>query len=196
VLHGERETGATLHYMTAKPDAGDIVAQIAVPLLPDDTSREVFDKVTVAAEIALDGVLPALATGLAPRRPQEHGQASYYGGRRPEDGIIDWGHDAPAIHNLVRAVAPPYPGAFTSIGGVPARVLRTRILDRGGGGASPPSLVLRDGQIVAQCGGGGTLAIAELELAGEPAGATALAARFGTAPIPLAAPVNLATARP
>ena len=52
VLNGERRTGATLHYMTDKPDAGDIVAQQAVPILPDDTAGEVFDKVTVAAEIA------------------------------------------------------------------------------------------------------------------------------------------------
>jgi len=71
IVAGERETGATLHYMTGKPDAGDIVAQIAVPILPDDTAREVFDKVSVAAEIALDGVLPALLQGIAPRRPQQ-----------------------------------------------------------------------------------------------------------------------------
>jgi methionyl-tRNA formyltransferase len=196
VLNGERETGATLHYMTAKPDAGDIVAQIAVPILPDDTAREAFDKVTVAAEIALDGVLPALLAGIAARRPQDHGKATYYGGRRPEDGVIDWERDATTIHNLVRAVAPPYPGAFTAIGGVPARVLRTRILDPGVGRKAPPALALRDGGIVAQCGGGGTLAIAALELAGQPAGAAEVVARFGTAPIPLAAPVNLATASP
>ena len=54
VLHGESETGATLHAMAAKPDAGDIVAQQAVPILPDDTALEVFGKVTVAAELALD----------------------------------------------------------------------------------------------------------------------------------------------
>ena len=117
VLHGERETGATLHYMTAKPDAGDIVAQTRVPILPDDTAREVFDKVTVAAEITLDGALPALIAGTAPRRPQDLASASYFGGRRPEDGIIDWKRDALSIHNLVRAVAPPYPGARTTLGG-------------------------------------------------------------------------------
>ena len=94
VLHGERETGATLHYMTEKPDAGDIVAQTAVPILPDDTAREVFDKVTVAAEIALDGALPALVAGTAPRTPQDLAQGRYFGGRRPEDGVIDWTRDA------------------------------------------------------------------------------------------------------
>ena len=66
VLHGERETGASLHYMAAKPDAGDLVAQMAVPILPDDTAREVFDKVTVAAECTLDRVMPA--SSREPRR--------------------------------------------------------------------------------------------------------------------------------
>src|SRR5215813_6398797 len=63
VLFGERETGATLHYMTDKPDAGDIVAQTSVPILPDDTAREVLDKVTVAAEMTLHECLPALIAG-------------------------------------------------------------------------------------------------------------------------------------
>src|SRR6185436_8190357 len=63
----------------------------------------------------LDGVLPALIAGTAPRRPQDAASASYFGGRRPEDGTIDWKRDAPSIHNLVRAVAPPYPGAFSTL---------------------------------------------------------------------------------
>ncbi len=68
VLQGATETGATLHEMTVKPDAGAIVAQTAVPILPDDTAFEVFGKVTVAAEQTLWGVLPALLDGTAPRQ--------------------------------------------------------------------------------------------------------------------------------
>ncbi|MFZ5540926.1 MAG: formyltransferase, partial [Pseudomonadota bacterium] len=109
VIRGERETGATLHRMVAKPDAGAIVAQQAVPILPDDTAAEVFAKVTVAAEIALDRVLPKLLAGTAEHREQDLGAGSYFGGRRPEDGRIDWSQDATTIHNLVRGVAPPYP---------------------------------------------------------------------------------------
>ena len=70
VINGETETGATLHYMTAKPDAGDIVAQQAAPILPDETAVEVFQKVAAAASAALDLNLPALIAGTAPRRPQ------------------------------------------------------------------------------------------------------------------------------
>ena len=186
VLHGERETGATLHYMTEKPDNGDIVAQTPVPILPDDTAREVFDKVTVAAEISLDGILPSLLAGTAPRVPQDLRRGAYFGGRKPADGVIDWTQDASAIHNLVRAVAPPYPGAFTRIGDAQGRILRSRLLDTGTPPSSP-ALQVRDGRLVAHCGGGGMLQVLELEIEGAPTDASAFHARFGIAAVPLGA---------
>jgi methionyl-tRNA formyltransferase len=182
VLNGERETGASLHYMTEKPDAGDIVAQTSVPILPDDTAREVFDKVTLAAEITLDSALPALIAGTAPRTSQDPTQASYFGGRKPEDGRIDWNRDAAAVHNLVRAVAPPYPGAFTTIGGIPARVLRTRVADAATPPTLTPTLEARDARLLAHCGGGGTLRVLELELDGTAVTLAQWVARFGTVP--------------
>ncbi|MEO8509488.1 MAG: formyltransferase, partial [Betaproteobacteria bacterium] len=94
VLNGERETGATLHYMATKPDAGDMVAQTAVPILPDDTARDVFDKVTVAAEMTLYRALPGLVAGTAPRVPLDLAAGSYCGGRKAEDGRIDWSQSA------------------------------------------------------------------------------------------------------
>jgi len=176
VLHGERRTGATLHYMADKPDAGDIVAQQAVPILPDDTAREVFEKVTVAAEICLDEVLPALVAGTAPRRPNDIAKGSYFGGRTPDDGRIDWRQSALAVHNLVRAVAPPYPGARTTIAGVAARVLTTRVLDADAP-TTQPALLLGE-RIAARCGGGGTLAIDALELDGRVVTAAEARQRF------------------
>jgi len=187
VLAGERETGATLHYMTIKADDGDIVAQTAVPILPDDTAQEVFDKVTVAAEMTLSDVLPALLAGTAPRVPQNTASGSYFGGRRPEDGIIDWSHDAAAIHNLVRAVAPPYPGALTAINGVAARILRTRVADAGAMRRNTPILEVDRERIVARCGGGGALEVLALEIDGAIVAPEALAARFGSASLRLGA---------
>ncbi len=174
VLRGERETGATLHYMLDKPDSGDIVAQTAVPILPDDNAREVFDKVTVAAEITLDRALPALLAGRAPRVAMDVAAGSYFGARKAEDGRIDWSQSALAIHNLVRAVAPPFPGAHTHIGGRAARILRTRVLQLSGA-ATAPVLRISGGQMIAECGGGGRLLVLELEVDGRPADATALA---------------------
>lgn len=130
VLHGETRTGASLHRMVSKPDAGDLVAQQAVPILPDDTAFEVFGKVTVAAEMALDACLPALLAGRADHVPLDLRAGSYFGGRRPEDGRIDWQQPAQAIHNLIRAVAPPYPGAFCGDGANRLILARSRLAGR------------------------------------------------------------------
>ena len=127
VLHGETETGASLHYMTVKPDAGNLVAQTAVPILGDDTAHEVFQKVVVAAEITLVRALPQLLAGTAPSVPLDLKAGSYFSGRKPEDGRIDWTQSARDVYNLIRAVAPPYPGAFTEIGGEHIVISRARI---------------------------------------------------------------------
>lgn len=127
ILNGELQTGATLHYMVERADAGDIVDQLAVPILEDDDAREVFAKVTAAAEIVLARSLPGLIEGNAPRRPQPIEPGQYFGRRRPEDGRIDWSHPAVRIHNLVRAVAPPFPGAFTEVNGETWWLHRTRV---------------------------------------------------------------------
>lgn len=117
VLNGESETGATLHVMVQRPDAGDIVDQEHVPIGAQDTARDVFTKVTAAARAVLERQLDNLLTGRAPRRPQNEAEATYFGGRRPEDGRIDWRREASSIFNLVRAVTRPYPGAFTDFRG-------------------------------------------------------------------------------
>jgi methionyl-tRNA formyltransferase len=126
VLHGERETGATLHVMNEKPDNGAIVDQCAVPILGDDTARDVFDKVVVAAEIVLARSLPRLIDGSARFTPQDPTQGRYFGGRNPQDGRIHNNANARQIHDLVRALAPPYPSAFVLLRGQRVFIERTQ----------------------------------------------------------------------
>jgi methionyl-tRNA formyltransferase len=170
VLHGALEAGASLHEMTVKPDAGAIVAQQAVPILPDDTAFEVFGKVTVAAELALYQVLPQLLAGTAPRTPNDLTKGGYFGGRKPEDGRIDWSQPASQVYNLHRAVAPPYPGAFTDVSGrryviERARPYRGELADIAG---LPPGLAVVDNAILGVCGDGRALAIHSLLADGLP----------------------------
>jgi methionyl-tRNA formyltransferase len=113
ILHGETETGATLHIMEIKPDAGDIVGQSAVSIEPNETATEVFGKVSQAAVTVMNQVLPELVQSHISRKPNLLAQGSYFGGRKPADGEIQWQQTAKQVHDLVRAVAPPYPGAFT-----------------------------------------------------------------------------------
>ena len=127
ILHGETETGATLHIMEVKPDAGDIVGQSAVPIGPNETATEVFAKVSQAAVAVMNQVLPELVQGQIPRKPNNLAEGSYFGGRKPADGQILWHQTAQQVHNLVRAVAPPYPGAFTDWQGQCMIVARTSL---------------------------------------------------------------------
>jgi len=127
ILHGEIQTGASLHIMETKPDAGDIVGQIAVSIGPDETATDVFGKVSKAAVEVMKQVLPALMQGKVPRKPNELAKGSYFGGRKPADGRIDWGKTAQQVHDLVRAVAPPYPGAFTQWQGQDQIVAKTTL---------------------------------------------------------------------
>ncbi len=184
VLHGADVTGATLHEMTVKPDAGAIVSQAAVPILPDDTAFEVFGKVTVAAEQALWRVLPSLLAGTAPRLPNDLSQGGYFSGRKPEDGRIDWRQPARQVYNLHRAVAPPYPGAFTDIGDVRYVIERARLrkFDEHNGNVAttslPPGLTVVDNCIFGVCGDGRMLTISALTADGKPISAEQLQTRL------------------
>jgi methionyl-tRNA formyltransferase len=191
VLHDEQQTGATLHAMVAKPDAGDIVDSEAVPILPDDTALEVFRKVTVAAEVALHRSLPALIAGTARHRPQNLAEGSYFGRRTARDGAIDWRRGARAVHNLVRAVAPPYPGAYCDAGGMTLRILRSLPAASRELRADPPLLRWRDGDVYALCRDG-ALKLLQFELGDDIGSAQSFHRRFGERALPLSASMESA----
>ena len=183
VLRGATETGATLHYMVARADAGDIVDQESVPILENDTAHDVFVRVANAADIVLSRSLPGLIAGTAARKPQDLSRGEYCGRRRPEDGRIDWLRSARDIHNLVRAVAPPFPGAFAELGGERWLITRTRVLPRP---ASPgPQLKLRaeDGQCVVTCLDGEKLSVLEASNAQGPIDIASLCLRLELSPL-------------
>ena len=184
VLRGEEVTGATLHEMVEKPDAGRIVDQFPVPILGDDRAIDVFRKVTTAAELLLDRSLAAVLDGMAQPIEQDLSQGGYFRGRTSDDGRIDWSKGAHEIHNLVRAVAPPYPGAFMMLGGQKLRLLRTRVI-REAGPRRPPQLRFDGRHLVAECADGGVLRVLECDVDGTPLPIEQFAQHFGGEPVAL-----------
>jgi methionyl-tRNA formyltransferase len=170
VLNGEKQTGATLHVMVAKADAGDIVDQQPVDIGPDDTAIEVQARVTQAAVTVLSRQIDNLRNGAAPRRPQDASQATVFGRRRPEDGAIQWTMTAAQIHNLVRAVSHPYPGAFADVLGERTMIWRTRLpADAGTKKGTPPGMALvRGGRLCVACGDGKAIELVTVQRAGGP----------------------------
>jgi methionyl-tRNA formyltransferase len=121
VLHGESRIGMTLHRMVKSADAGAVVDQAGVELGPRDTAEQAFRKVLPCARTVLARQIGALLAGTASETPQDEAQASYFSGRKPEDGRIVWAQTSGQIFNLIRAVTDPYPGAFVDVG--PARLM-------------------------------------------------------------------------
>ncbi|MBW1996359.1 MAG: bifunctional UDP-4-amino-4-deoxy-L-arabinose formyltransferase/UDP-glucuronic acid oxidase ArnA [Deltaproteobacteria bacterium] len=116
LINGEKETGVTLHYMTPRPDDGDIVGQKPVPIDDSDTAVSLHKKLAIAAGELLEELLPVILENRVEPISQDHSTASYFGGRKPQDGEIDWRQDALTVRNLVRAVTRPSPGAFSYLG--------------------------------------------------------------------------------
>lgn len=166
VLHGESETGATLHEMTVKPDAGAIIAQIAVPILPDDTAFEVFGKLTVASEQVLATALPGILNGKPNKMHNDLSKGSYFGGRKPEDGRIDWNKPAQEVYNLHRAVAPPYPGAFFDQAGMRFIIEKARFNGQNAAEIAlnlPQGISVVDNAVFGVCGDGKVIKILALQ---------------------------------
>lgn len=152
LVNGETETGATLHKMVKRPDAGDIVGQQKVAIADNDTALTLHKKVLEAAQAVLKEQLPKLKNGTATFTKQDESQASYFGRRTAADGEILWHKSAKEINNLVRAVTEPYPGAFSYLGQRKLIVWRSRVLDTQHD--KQPGTVLNTAPLVIACGEG------------------------------------------
>ncbi|MCC3701377.1 bifunctional UDP-4-amino-4-deoxy-L-arabinose formyltransferase/UDP-glucuronic acid oxidase ArnA [Rouxiella badensis] len=152
LVNGETETGVTLHKMVKRPDAGDIVAQQAVAIDPQDTALTLHAKVREAAQSVLQKTLPSMLAGNITLTPQDESQASYFGRRSAADGEIHWHKSATQINNLIRAVTEPYPGAFTYLGQRKLVIWRARVLEQAHD--KQPGTVLSADPLVIACGEG------------------------------------------
>ncbi len=152
LVNGETETGATLHKMVKRPDAGDIVGQQKVAIADNDTALTLHKKVLEAAQAVLKEQLTKLKNGTATFTKQDESQASYFGRRTAADGEILWHKSAKEINNLVRAVTEPYPGAFSYLGQRKLIVWRSRVLDTQHD--KQPGTVLSTAPLVIACGEG------------------------------------------
>jgi methionyl-tRNA formyltransferase len=153
--------------MVKKADAGDIVGQRVVLIAPQDTALTLYGKLCEAAGRLLDEVLPLMKEGRAPRIPQDISRGSYFGGRRPEDGRIDWTWPAIRIYNLIRAVTDPYPGAFATLAdGAKLLIWWAETEEAGGAPAKDPGTVEIEGDRVWVRAGQGRIRLLDVEAGG------------------------------
>ncbi|WP_333853187.1 bifunctional UDP-4-amino-4-deoxy-L-arabinose formyltransferase/UDP-glucuronic acid oxidase ArnA [Leclercia sp.] len=150
LANGETETGVTLHRMVQRADAGAIVGQEHVSIDPDDTALSLHHKLCAASKTLLNDLLPVLIQGGISETEQDHSAATCFGRRTPEDGRLNWARPAQQLHNLVRAVTDPWPGAFSFAGASKFIVWKSRI--RHDLPAAKPGTVISVSPLVVACG--------------------------------------------
>jgi UDP-4-amino-4-deoxy-L-arabinose formyltransferase / UDP-glucuronic acid dehydrogenase (UDP-4-keto-hexauronic acid decarboxylating) len=152
LVNGEKETGVTLHRMVKRADAGSIVAQQKVLIDDADVALTLHRKLCATAQSLLREALPLIAAGNTTETAQDESQATYVRGRTPEDGRLNWEQSAESLHNLVRAVSDPWPGAFGFVGTNKFIVWKSRV--RHELEAAKPGTVLSVNPLVVACGSG------------------------------------------
>jgi len=125
ILDGGRGA-STFFQLTESADSGGVFIQEPYEISKDDDAAAVEAKVLESIGIALDKWLPDLKSGIWNPRPQNEEDATYYGRRALEDGLIDWRDSAVEIDRLIKASTRPHPGAFTYRGLERLRIWRCR----------------------------------------------------------------------
>lgn len=163
IINGETETGNTMFFLDGGVDTGDIIAQRRIVISAEDTCATLYEKVAAEAIGMLRENLPLLKRGAAPRLSQDHAKATVMPARRPEDGLIDWSKNPAALHNWIRALTHPYPGAFTYLGSRPLFVWKGEPA-RTGSGAPGEILHAAPGEGIVVAAGAGAIRIERAQM--------------------------------
>ncbi len=147
IIRGETQTGNTMMYLDAGVDTGDIIDQRMVPIGTDDTCAAVYARVAAAGAAMLREHLPAILDGTASRRPQGPADGEVLRKRTPAMGVTDWSRSSRCVHDWIRALTEPYPGAFTFLAGRKVMLWASDL-------AEDASIAGRPGQVLS-CGADG-----------------------------------------
>jgi methionyl-tRNA formyltransferase len=152
---GLEQTASTFFLMDENADSGDILSQVPVSIDPHDDAGDLYQKLTDTALTQLQELTTAMAAGNAKRTPQDHSRANYWRKRSASDGRIDWRMPATGIHNLIRSLARPYPGAHCDYEGKAIRIWRAKPHNAAQANLEPGKVIkVRLRNIFVKCGDG------------------------------------------
>lgn len=164
IINGDSETGITIMYMASKMDAGNIIAQRAIPILPEDDNGSMFSKLSLLGKDLLLETLPSIIEGTNQSIPQDESQVTYAYNISHEDQFINWNKSADDVVNLVRGLS-PNPTALTSINNTIIKVYKAKkVSDEIIG---KPGEIMKLNKELLVCCGNGVVSILELQQAGK-----------------------------
>lgn len=170
IVRGETETGISLMQMDEGCDTGPVFSVHRLPIGPDETAGELYQRLAELGARVVRADLPRLVAGELKAVPQDERAATHAPMLTREDGRIDWSQDVATVYDRVRGMT-PWPGAHTTLDGKRFKILAARRDDEPTG--EPPGTIVAVGDAVVVACGQGALKI----LSGQLEGKKALSAR-------------------
>lgn len=173
VLNGDAETGVSIMQMDEGLDTGDVLCCEKIAIDPEETSSQLFDRVTAVGARVLCEVVPAIAAGTLKPQPQDHENACLAPMLNKEMAEFRLTESAAHIHNWVRGMN-PWPGAwFVTSGGKKLKVMECRAVEAHG---EAPGTVLATKPLTVACGEGAVQLLNVVPEGKKPMDGTAFAA--------------------
>lgn len=166
VLNGEDKTGVSTMYLASEMDAGDVILTDETEVGLYETSRELYERLSIMGAGLLVRTLEMIEKGTAPRNPQDHSRATYAPMLDKSLSPIDFNKPAKAVIKWIYGLQ-PWPVATTELGGADLKVFSARLT--GNSTDSLPGMVVHTGAdgIEIACGDGKTVLITEVQAPGK-----------------------------
>ena len=128
LLNGDKFTGVTTQWMAEKLDAGDLILTREVEITPEETTADLWQRLTPIGSEVLRDTMRLLENGTAPRVPQDENEVTMSPQLKREDGELRWHESAQQNVDRVRAMN-PWPGAWCKFRGATLKIWRARVTE-------------------------------------------------------------------
>lgn len=162
VLQGLQTTGITILKTVRKVDAGEIILQKSLDVLPYETNGQLFDRMAALGATAVVEALDLIEQGKATFTPQNEDEATFSGKITAEQEQIDWSQPRADIINLVRALNPS-PVAWTLWQGKRLKIHALRPCDEPLQGTNGQVAEVTKKRLAVMCGDGKAVYVTELQ---------------------------------
>lgn len=150
---GLRETASSFFLMEAEADSGALIDQQRLVIEEDEDAASLYGKVLDAIKLQVERIADRINAGTLAVLPQDPAKANHWRKRNVADGRIDWRMPARGVHQLVRALARPYPGADFLFAGDPIKVWKCTVVEGAASNLEPGKVLAVDGRsITVKCG--------------------------------------------
>ena len=165
VINGDTETGVTSMKMDEGLDTGDMLLTEKIPIGINDTTLEMFDKLSILGADVMMKTIDKLEKGELEPVKQDDSKATYAGLLSKDEGLVDWSKSALEIHNKIRGLY-SWPGAFTRLDGKTLKLHKAVLSDEKGNNI-PGCIVPVNGKLVVCCGDNKCIELKEIQLEGK-----------------------------